>query len=216
MLSNYARVAELLRNTTKFEMTAVRRDLCHALAPLFPSTLLGYIEAPHFDDAALAGCVALANAFRETSLLHLLPAALYRIARASVRDILDSALSPANLRAVLLGRAQLAVRARNVFPTVFTGRSGCAMHGAMPELAVVLLAEDGWIDPLRERDIPRLAGTACRRCIRRMDVAYDEGRLAVWEALPEIFELPSWEKLRVYDMSVDTPWYVLCFYAHQR
>lgn len=206
MLSNYARVAELLRNTTKFEMTAVRRDLCDALAPLFPSTLLGYIEAPHFDDAPLAGCVALANAFRETSLLHLLPAALYRIACASVRDILDSALSPANLRAVLLGRAQIAVRARNVFPTVFTGRSGCAMHGAMPELAVVLLAEDGWIDTLRERDIPRLVGTACKRCIRRMDVAYDEGRLAVWEALPEIFELPSWEKLRAYDMSVDTPW----------
>lgn len=218
---DYTKVATLLRMSHKYQATEFHRHILADLSPMFPTSFDEYKHAETearrrgalFDYTLLDCCVVLANAFRDIHATAFLPVALYRLCRHNVTDVLNSALLPANLRAVVIGRSSLASCAREkVFVTISTNanpslyyrlgtglRDRCHNRSSCPEnlrnALAVLLDYDCWMDPLATRDPGVTFRNFCDSCRFLLVKEYESGRAATWESLPQSFELSAWAKL---------------------
>lgn len=171
--------------------------------------------------------IMVANIARETDALILLPAALlFCCSTARPQQLWDGVdkdgthheLVPTNKRAIFIGRPLLAHAARTrsqpffFFPhkpdtTDATPAAKCSSPTRCTEFckaysAVFNEKEDPWINPFFQLNWNFIRNTCCVSCATVWQAHNMEANEKLWEEMPSIFDLPSWDLLRVQEQSI--------------
>ncbi|KAJ7610468.1 hypothetical protein FB45DRAFT_875820 [Roridomyces roridus] len=190
-------LAGVLRLSTKYEIGFLRQRALQHLATVSPLTVEEFdkISSTRTFNGWPAQHLALADAL---DMKWSMPYTMYTISCSLTVDQLMSAASDVHLSPSVL---------RNVKHTFSFLRgppsSGCAsLDRCRPrraEILSLLLDKEG-ISPMNS--FPPFFWTGlfikefCASCHSEMRTQYEESRRRVWAELPEMFGLPSWEKLR--------------------
>ncbi|GJE90723.1 hypothetical protein PsYK624_068670 [Phanerochaete sordida] len=208
----------LLRLSHKYQAHQLRATLLHALAPLFPTTLDGWYGRPHVAGEGLrnpfarkGALIALANA-AEHIAPHLLPVVLLSLVPHAAGATLAApfahgrahgapvVLHPPLERAVLRARTVLgSLGAHKVYPTLegnMCGRARCE-RGREATLRSLRGSGKGLMNPFLKTKLQPGWETYeyCAECLYVLEQDFRHGMRWVWERLPEVFDLPSWEVL---------------------
>ncbi|KAF7795793.1 hypothetical protein EIP86_006960 [Pleurotus ostreatoroseus] len=221
-----AMVVGLLRLSTKYEVPHLRHRAIQILREWYPAELATFMALPRAflppDEYPRHALVA--NAARETDVPILLPAALLLCcATASVNTLWDGLdvpteagtvarcdLSQMNKRALFLGRPLLAHHARTRVQSFFfyphtdeprdktlrcqaPERCGsfCRIYASVYDDK-----EDPWMNPFYKLNWKSIRSTCCNVCAARWEKHHDEATRELWEELPKLFNLPSWDVLK--------------------
>lgn len=205
----------LLQLSAKYEVSSLRNRVVRILDPLFPTTLLGYDNlmdkkrqptALTIPFSSTSQLVVLASTLSKAapSLLPFLLLRLLRVAAAQedFAFVIDGVegrgekrifLEPDVQRALINGRFALAKLAKvTVLPRIFEP-SNCYEECNRERIKYIAkhAKADGHLDPLARRTFKNF----CPECRRVLEEDAEAGRKKVWEQLPLVFGLPSWEDL---------------------
>ena len=211
----------MLKLSHKYEALSVLRRIVTSILPVLPTTLEALDSRQGFMDPAdlnhtpfstLEHLVNLACA-AEFAAPILIPYLLYRLAKRDPSEVMkiiqgivvpgpgDSSriikLSPTLAHALLVGRMQVNQSAREkVFPSLYTLGVQCLGSPYCDNTKMVhiesLEERDGWADPF---DLTPLSQQFCDLCLRDIEHERMTGRTKVWNVLPQLFTLPSWDDL---------------------
>ena len=214
----YATVA-ILKLSEKYEVDKLRRRVINALAPFFPTTLSAFDElraqgatAQFHQLRVIYHIISLELALESTApsflpyLLHFLAGQKTEVLNLILSGDGDSGksliVSPRTRNALLVARQRLSALARKeVFAKIFEV-GVCEQAGRCNGLRLAFIIDfqspDGYLDPLQvarafDQDLPDLF---CPSCAAPMSQSINEGRARVWDQLPKIFDLPSWDELK--------------------
>lgn len=106
-------------------------------------------------------------------------------------------LSPEMREKILLGRMKLTALARMEVLASVIRPGTCNTNNVCNAARLIFLSTltkvDGFIDPLPKY---RPHQYLCSQCATAVAADMDAGRAKVWDQLPRIFGLPTWEELR--------------------
>ncbi|EKM52527.1 uncharacterized protein PHACADRAFT_126407 [Phanerochaete carnosa HHB-10118-sp] len=211
-------VVSVLRLSTKYHVSFLRKRATEALLRWYPSNLddyspIGQSERPLQDHSRH---VLVANAARETDVLVLLPAALLLCsATANTRVLYDGletngehyTLVDANRRAVFFGRLRLSHAARSRTQAFFfypRTPNPPALKCSAPERcnefcriysSVFDEKEDPWMNPFYRLNWKAIRSTCCVNCASGWEVHHAEASHQVWQEMPSYFDLSPWTEL---------------------
>ncbi|KAF9557088.1 hypothetical protein CPC08DRAFT_736881 [Agrocybe pediades] len=196
-------IAGILRISTKYSMQALRNKCISIIQDKFPSTLRGC------DDVLARGIqyvpseiVRIIPLARETTVPKVLPWAFYLCAHISVDEILaNSVLSWSDKALCLAGKERLWAMQKTMthsflldFKQAPACTTGC--QGRMPRNLKLADIESLRINPhpLEEyTDWKTLM--ICVKCQAMAEAQHREGREKVWQALPTLFHLGTWDEI---------------------
>lgn len=201
-------VSGILKLSTKYLIRSFRQRCIALLTSKLPTTFIDYIakstrDPPEkYDSDSVMRAAVLAQ---ENNVPEILPYAYYCIARMSPRRILQQRthdISWKDKTVCLVGRERLRIAEMTLsysFLLVFQRSSMCESYlcadarGPHAEWHVVDAAKSP--NPLRKYTTwSRL--NVCHICVAHCQILHQRGREEVWERLPEMFELGTWEQLK--------------------
>lgn len=199
---------------TKYMVEPLRQESKYLLQKAFPNNFPRYSpfvpNVFHKQPSDLMFFIEVLNLAEETSLQIIIPAALYSIAKQPVKTVLEGVtetdgshfgLSASNLERWLIGRDEIAAAWRtDIYAWLHMENPLCtyAERCRVERLEIIrrfypvpfVHLFEPWCDETWERtDI-------CRACITEGRANYMEAQMRIWERLPAIYGLPSWEELR--------------------
>ncbi|KAG6823794.1 hypothetical protein H0H87_000287 [Tephrocybe sp. NHM501043] len=199
-------VSGILKISTKYNLTFIRQKCIAILRAKFPTTLQGcdQLVSSGYQYTATTVVRAIPLA-RETNVPALLPWAFY-ISTNIEPDILlsDTVLSWQDKALCLAGKAQLWERQKedtHRFMFEFTKAADCR-HGCVLRLPQQM----SWKHmehlrkqphPLAEYDNWESLAQICSACLARIQGEHEKGRQKVWNDLPKIFHLGSWDGIHM-------------------
>ncbi|KAH8100768.1 hypothetical protein BXZ70DRAFT_935741 [Cristinia sonorae] len=221
-------LSEMLRISTKYEISNLRQSVLDALRHYFPSSLEAFHTAKttHHSHLTTGDYFLLANTCRETGVTSILPMILLICAHQDLTAILDGVpyphtpsghieLSPKNKRIILGARPQLTHIARTVtLGVLYSARGHCAAAWFWKPFRMVICGDkkrwagwqmitecrkDGFNSPMPETFGPFDTFEFCRHCQREYDAGVAQGRRETWDGLPEIFGLENWDAVNSGD-----------------
>ena len=213
---------------SKYQADGLRKRVITILRGIYPDTLQGWdnvrTESHHpsthllhrlaLDD--LASHVAIINAAGDAEAQILLPAAMLRLFRRGIKDIVEAARA-SQLDATLFLEALPALSTlsrTHSFALLFSHEmricneclslSQCyaVRHTILRELEKPSRAYVA--DPFVTASSSE--GTAynfCRPCGEAFQASHEIGRRQAWEELPACFKLPHWQTMRTHAMQLD-------------
>lgn len=201
----------VLRLSTKYCLPPFRAKSISQLKKYFPSTLQAFdVTDAQFDTVPFLGVsqiISTIRVARETSALDILPCALYWLAFQSIEVIFRSmehaSLLNEVLGAWLQGREALEDAFReHTFPFVEGGAApGCRNRlkcsAILTKMFCALICPREirrWVTLARFKGI-FLGTNLCNICIAHTSSVRAAGRQKVWDLLPQMFGLGSWENL---------------------
>ncbi|TDL16705.1 hypothetical protein BD410DRAFT_731067 [Rickenella mellea] len=222
--TTFEKISSLLRMSTKYQMDDLRGEIIAHLALAYPSTLENYVLAvdtkaqlplfPPFHGQHFA-VVALA---RETDASILLPAALWRSACMTTRNILEGvtdpddddityALSFADIKRCIIRKCALQTKVvrmetilANLGTSECTGISPCkyiAMRTVLHYFSKYGKDIENDHDFFVRMDALEVwRPLVCDGCRKSVDSALSGYRSKWWSSLPKAFGLPEWNDLR--------------------
>jgi len=196
-------ISGILRISTKYGMHQLRNKCIAIIQDKFPSTLKGC------DDVLSRGIqyvpseiVRIIPLARETTVPKVLPWAFYLCAHISVDEILaNSVLDWRDKALCLAGKERLWEMQKTLthsFLLDFKQAPGCSTgcHARVPRALKLNDIESLRINPhpLEEyTDWKSL--TVCNKCLQAVETQHKEGREKVWQMLPSIFHLGTWDDI---------------------
>lgn len=185
-------------------MVSIRKKCISIMQEAFPSTLAtcdavlsrNYEYVP----SEIVRIIPLA---RETNVPMVLPWAFYLCTHISVNEIMtNSVLSWRDKALCLAGKERLWEAQKTLtheFLMQFKSISGCtsACQARFPcgitwkQTEVLRLTPH----PLEYKDWGTFQSQLCQKCLSAIKSQHKEGREKVWEMLPEIFELGTWDQI---------------------
>ena len=219
--------AGILKMSQKYMAHDIRSKAYVYLQHQFPAQcnlFLERYEAGTYASFTTESLVRVANAARETNTLVILPAILFLLCTRPMDDILkytftdptsdESILSPVNFVAVLKGRPRISLFARkNIYSFAFLNKevTGCQTNSDCRSLnslwAETAEQMEGWIDPFErppDRHGLRLIRNArCSVCRAKATDEMREGRMKMWNRIPDLFDLPNWDEMARLSQTLD-------------
>lgn len=197
-------IAGILRISTKYNMVVLRNKCIAIIQDKFPSTLQGC------DDVLARGIqyipseiVRIIPLARDTNVPMVLPWAFYLCAHINVDDILaNPVLSWRDKALCLAGKERLwdlQKRQTHSFLLDFKQSPQCT-SGCQGRVLRTLKLDD--IERLRANPHPLEEYTdwksmsLCNKCQTLTETQHKNGREKVWQALPTLFHLHSWDDIR--------------------
>ncbi|KAH7912691.1 hypothetical protein BJ138DRAFT_1112153 [Hygrophoropsis aurantiaca] len=173
----------ILRISTKYKFEIIRANVRSELLRSFPSTLTAFDELTP----------------ERLPCPELLPSAFYFCSRLPVRTILcgdgKTAISSKDAVKCVIGREEL-MKTWNKRTHPFFAPTSCTECRTASGLFDYLLAKDDTealgLDLFTKWNILGL----CPRCLAPLQTTHRESRRHLWEALPHVYALGSWEELR--------------------
>ncbi|KAJ7802874.1 hypothetical protein B0H14DRAFT_3884335 [Mycena olivaceomarginata] len=215
--TTFEKVAAVLRLSTKYEMTHLRKRALEHLSSGYPTSLAQWRdnEAPLATFPVLpSDALATINLAREVDCPWVLPTAFYdyckstgpaEIFRGTMQDGVILALSDADKQLCLEGREAEREASKDLEgfltgppPKECTG-SACVANRLAWMRYIDKRRQDGfWLDPTEpwEHWEP-FADDVCQPCFFECQRKYEIARQAVWGSMPDVFNLPSWAELEV-------------------
>ncbi|KAF5352848.1 hypothetical protein D9756_006344 [Leucocoprinus leucothites] len=201
-------VSGILKLSTKYLIRSFRQRCIALLTSKFPTTFVDYVAKSNrdppekYDSDSVMRVAVLAQ---ENNVPEILPYAYYCIARMSPRRILQQRphdVSWKEKTLCLIGRERLRMAEMTLsytFLLIFQRSATCESYlcadarGPHAEWHVVDAAKSP--NPLRKYTTwSRL--NVCNACVAHCQTQHQKGREEVWERLPEMFELGTWEQLK--------------------
>ena len=216
-------VAGILRLSTKYDVKYLRRQSMQHLLSVYTATLDGWDQRntdliPAFSGRPLAVyCLA-----REVDIPIILPAALYGCATSAFEILLDGVtlrddshieLNWRDKRTCIVARSRLSdVLLGRIFKFLLDHRPpGCSTAanctaGRMKHLRKLQAKSLTMAGPrpLSKRFLKGFEDDVCDCCYAASQASFVAARRALWDDLPSIFGLPSWQELRAAT-DVDIP-----------
>ena len=213
-------IISVLRLSTKYDVSFLRKRAIEALLRWYPSDLesygpIGQSARPLQDHTRH---VLVANAAREMDVPLLLPTALlFCCATANIRILYDGleangeryTLVEPNKRAIFLGRPRLSHAGRSRTQAFFfyprapnPPNAKCSKSERCSEFCRIYSSvfdekEDPWVNPFYRLSWKSIRSTCCANCASIWEVHHDEAVHQVWQEMPSYFDLPPWSELRV-------------------
>ncbi|KAJ6516606.1 hypothetical protein C8R47DRAFT_1000600 [Mycena vitilis] len=192
----------LVRLSTKYDVEHIRRRMVSILRVIYPSSLAEYLkrQAPAgYGECDEDDFLALRLA-GEFNILPVLPGIYYECCRYQTGDLLEAEISFADKTKCLLARDAFIMKwSRILYRFLFHHPKTCTDRASCPKLFLrwaeskpltlrsVLTEGFDWNLPL------------CDGCMGSAKGIYEQGRSRLWDALPGLFGLPSWEDLLADD-----------------
>ncbi|KAG5735841.1 hypothetical protein E4T56_gene9366 [Termitomyces sp. T112] len=196
-------ISGILKISTKYNLTRIRQKCIDILQGKFPTTLSGCEELVssgyQYNATTVVSAIPLA---RETNVPEILPWAFYISTNIDTDTLLaDPVLSWRDKALCLAGKSQLWERQKedtHKFLFEFARPSDCR------HMCSLRLPQMTWkhIEDLRKRPHPLHEYDdwdslgLCHVCLQRVQDQHAKGREKVWNALPKIFHLGTWEEIR--------------------
>ncbi|KAF7359171.1 hypothetical protein MSAN_01258800 [Mycena sanguinolenta] len=213
--TTFEKVAAILRLATKYEVEYLRRRALDHLSSGYPTSLAQWreIEPPLATFSVLpSDALATINLAREVDCPWVLPAAFYdyckftgpaEIFRGTMQDGVLLALSDADKQLCLEAREAQREASKDIenfltAPTLDDCAGAVCLESRLDWMRYLTkLRQDGcWLDPTEVWDHWDLfAEHVCEPCLHACQKKYEDARLAVWESIPGMFNLPSWVEL---------------------
>lgn len=201
-------VQGILRLSTKYIIRYLRQRCISLLLTKFPSTLDDYTSktvAPKRDKYKPDNLMCAITLARQNNVLEILPYAFYCIARLSHKRILKERptdISWKDKTLALVGRERLQW-AQTSLSHVFLLNFQRAPLCQSPLCAIARGPHTEWHvldcmkspNPLRPYDTWDYLNV-CSDCVTYCKIRHSKGRQEVWDRLPDLFELPTWDELR--------------------
>ena len=206
----------MLRMSTKYQVSSLRRRAIDGLLRWYPPTLEEYncLLASSIPLHDYPRHVLVANVAQETDVPVLLPTALLLCcATADAHTLYDGIecdgfrylLTEANKRALFLGRPRLSHAARSRTQAFFWNPSFRNTMGECHRVACNQFCEiysrtmdakdDPWINPFRQVFWKPVRTSCCASCVSSWQIKHQQECREVWDELPSYFDLPSWSQL---------------------
>lgn len=196
--------------STKYNILPLRRKVIALYLTQFPSTLLGFDWEE--SEAWLPDFImTLIPVFRETNALECLPCVFYICSRFPMSTLLhgsdDVALSWEDKSTCIMGREEL-LRAQEdlsySFIFNFVSATGCTTSSQCAKRARRNMwffhhDETSLIEVFALKEFTDWSmlekGGICSVCVKKAQSDHKLGRQAVWNLLPKIFGLGSWDEI---------------------
>lgn len=208
-------IVSMLRLSTKYQVSFLRKRAIEALLRWYPSGLedyspIGQSARPLQDHSRH---VLVANAARETDAPILLPTSLlFCCATAPARVLYDGlddngerhTLSDPNKRAIFLGRLRLSHAARSRTQAFFfyprTPNPKCSAPERCNEFCRIYSSvfdekDDPWMNPFYRLNWKAIRSTCCANCATSWESHHTEAAQQVWQEVPSYFDLMPWPEL---------------------
>ncbi|KII86150.1 hypothetical protein PLICRDRAFT_700276 [Plicaturopsis crispa FD-325 SS-3] len=218
--TSFSVTAGILRLSTKYDVAYLRHRAIHQLRDVHPTTLKEWDDRTHIpliSDVATSH-FAIVNLARETDVLMILPAALYRCSMHSVSDIFNGLVQPDGSRTELSQTDKLlCLNARECFAChepmlAFMGnpdyvadslstqwcesRVACSLEINVTKVLRAYAEAEKSIDLLDDShypiDVADVVEDLCKECAALFRRVFDSKREQVWHTLPGSFGLPPW------------------------
>ncbi|KAF7353758.1 BTB domain-containing protein [Mycena venus] len=197
--TTFEKIAAILRLSTKYEVEYLRRRALDHLSSGYPTSLAQWRENE------------LPLATFPVHCLWVLPTAFYdyckftgpsEIFRGTMQDGVLLSLSDADKQLCLEARESQREASKdleNFLAEVVEDCTGseCSSSRLVWIRYLNKLRQDGfWLDPTETWEYwGSFAGHVCKPCLLACQKKYEDARLAVWQSIPSMFNLPSWTKL---------------------
>jgi len=201
-------VSGMLRLSTKYMIVSLRQRCISILKARFPATFPDYnamISHPHRKHYKSDDVMRTVLLARECNVREILPYAYYCVARMGLTRIVTDTAADISWRekaTCLVGRERLRwaeMSLSHSFLFAFQPAPNCqtpqcaVAHGPQKEWRVLEAARSP--NPLK-LFVRWQALNVCGECIAHAQAQHQAGREEVWQHLPVIFELPSWDELQ--------------------
>lgn len=211
-------VSGILRLSTKYCMTQLREKSIDILKQKIPCTLSDFLSTRseylrHHHDYPPSTRIRIINLARETNVPELLPFAFYQCARLDWKLLLNGTysdvLSWRDKAICFAGRERLIDAQKTYthsFLVDFKPSSACLRPGGCGfpsrgrnfnwDLLRNFFRVPQALEPLNLNLWDPPIYSFCRRCEDNLQEEHRKGWECIWEMLPGIFELGSWEEIR--------------------
>lgn len=209
-------VAGILRLSTKYDVDYLRKRCLLHLETLCPDSLESFETYRQTSTIVLQSNMSffLLELSQELDLPWLQPVLMYFAATRRIELLLDGApwsgsepllLDPSSQRACLIGRSRLTNLQNKIMVGCFT--TPCPQECSLPKFCsngslshLRSIAGSKVLAPLHFPEIGpewhNFSGNVCSACLAQFEVNIAEARQKVWDALPGLFNLPTWKELR--------------------
>jgi hypothetical protein len=209
-------VSGILRLSTKYCIDPLRQKCIEILKRKIPTSSLTEMDATfglHVDGVGYAEfsadiCFSIINLARETNIPELLPFAFYLCARLPTNVVLNGTPTAASVLSwndkaiclagrIELSEAQRALSEKTVdrwISTTSCCKRGVFCYGAISAEWRRLIDLVGIV--VLEIFPPATVTQACAHSVEHARSQLQEGRKQVWDMLPKVFQLGSWEDVR--------------------
>jgi hypothetical protein len=220
--SDFCALAAILRLSTKYDVFPLRSRAISAITPLYPTTLAEFHQRRVIEDKLPAWSftgrpIAILALAEECRIPSVVPAALFGLTTHPSACFFDDLVVPgpagsrfrlshAQLRTVVLGRDRLlqAIREGPMrFLATFSAAPLCGTRACKNAFTIQL--QEGWENvpgthpAFQPEAVPwaRLSSDgACLSCLKYVRREHRQGQEALWDRLPELFGLGSWDAVR--------------------
>ena len=212
-------VSGILRLSTKYYIEPLRKKCIDILKRKIPTSSLTDMDAifgtqvhrrVRYAEFSVDIRFSIVNLARETRVLELLPFMFYLCARLHTNVVLNgtsvAVLSWKDKAICLAGRGKLLRAQRTLSYAPFIDikpSASCKNHPTLcasmiPRTIQTELERLAFIDIFSLECCKRtiMASHVCAPCVKHAMLQHQEGRKQVWDMLPGIFQLGSWENIR--------------------
>jgi hypothetical protein len=221
--TDFSVIAGILRLSTKYDVGFLRQQATQHLLSVYSATLDGWDQrdSPPMIPVFQGRPFAAVRLAREIDIPIILPAAMYGCARSAIERILDGITLPdgssidldwRDKRSCIIARTRLsdAILMRT-FKFLDHHPSGCSTLArcAIGRLKHLRKLQAKFFNtpgprPLTKRFLKGFEKDVCDCCYTTSHASFVAARQALWDDLPGIFGLPSWQQLRAAT-DVDIP-----------
>jgi hypothetical protein len=211
-LAGYSEIEGILSLASKYDIPYLRRRALAQFREYYPddfdvwSTMRWLCGTDWQDSAPNPATLDLA---RKVGALCAIPAIMLRMSFGGLDEHLLANLGPGDRSSMLMGMSKLWSRTLlHVYGWFFQAAPDCPSpeyclkkrinvlrdleNSTVQDTLCPSMSYPYWYDGLLQHEDDYI----CKACESAADKCYDKGKLELWEELPSIFGLPSWEELR--------------------
>jgi len=206
-------ISGVLRLSHKYDVQYLRRRALAHLSSAYPATFAAYQNredgAPTRSNRSFPEPTSPSDHFgilrlaKEVGVLWVLPTEVYHCCQYEPAIILDKA-GPDWASVVLAASTRL--RSKHLFllhhlATPLSGNNGCSTYSKCALARVRLFMtraahhEADPLAPVTDAEWDFLSEETCDQCLADAKNLFREWRLSIWEDIPEMLDLPTWEEL---------------------
>jgi hypothetical protein len=201
-------VSGILRLSTKYYVQRLRQQCIDILGRKIPTSFLTF-RSRRYSEFSADICFSIINLARETNVPEWLPFMFYLCARLPTNLVLNgtaaAVLSWKDRAICLAGRAKLLHAQRTISYAPFIDIKHSASCENHPTLCASRILETNWINWERQIFVEIFALEShtpismkhhvCPPCVEYAMLQHREGCEKVWDILPGMFQLGSWEDI---------------------
>ncbi|KAJ7830087.1 hypothetical protein B0H14DRAFT_2451649 [Mycena olivaceomarginata] len=204
-VSNFVELKSILRLSDKYDVPTLQRSMITILSDLYPNTLDKWAgrEAPPGYSAEEHDHLSVLNLAVEMDIRPILPVIMYDVCtHYDLAHLVGAAIKNAEYRRrCILGysRLQLAQRRALSYLKPVDGQEECDTDvdcNAERFRWMGFELDGDHFDPLTDDNLDSWKHLAlCATCLEAAQKKYRDARQKLWDELPTVFELGSWDKL---------------------